>query len=425
MKKNSLHAKISLFFLLFIAFLLLFYVSVSVVYAFKEGFDFNKKIFDNMRLIKECYDVDKQSLSGKLNMEFVGADAVRALDVLPFLAPPKPERPDFMDKGKDGEGMPHHPPMDRFEPRIEPVVFVNNLYQRAAIVKIDGKEVGIKDLGGSDFYLYLSMAYLLVFIPITFLYWAIVRSLRPLRVLEKQIGDFGEGRLSATKPENKNRDEISRIHSLFYETATKINALIESRDIFLKNTAHELKTPIAKGFVVTELIKDERYKNWLHDIFTRMNEIIENLMTAEEVYAKDFTPKIERVSLHPLCSQIKENLFLNDAAFEIDEHGEATIDADRELLKIALTNLIDNAIKFSDDKKAICIPEAGRVTIKNSGTPLEGEVEKYCEPFYKETSLRNESGMGLGLYLVKKVLGIQDLTLHYLYKDGYNIFYIE
>lgn len=421
MKRNSLHTKISLFFLLFVVLLLVFYFSISIVFAIKEGFDFNKRIFDNMRMIDVKY-ANKQKLSD-IGMAFIEPEKVETMNVFSFLVPPKPKRPEFREKN-ESRMLP--PMLDRqFKHKVEPVLFVNNLYQRAVILDIEGQKVGVIDKSGSDFYLYFSLAYLLVFILVSFLYWMIVRSLRPLRILEKEIGAFGGGQVPVSAPPTKQGDEIARIHTLFYDTATRINALMESRDIFLKNTAHELKTPIAKGFVVTQLIKEEKYKDWLYDIFTRMHEIIENLMTAEEVYAKDFTPKIEQVELYPLCVEIRENLFLSEAGLEIDEHGKAQIFADKNLLKIALTNLIDNAIKFSDDKKAICIPEEGRVTIKNSGAPLQAELETYCEPFYKETSLRNESGMGLGLYLVKKVLDIQHLKLNYLYKDGYNIFYIE
>ncbi len=99
--------------------------------------------------------------------------------------------------------------------------------------------------------------------------------------------------------------------------------------------------------------------------------------------------------------------------------------ADAKLFEIALANLLENAVKFKDvADPAECLFENGKIIVKNHSQRLEEPIDRYFEPFYKETSIRNENGMGLGLYLTKKVLEIQGLKFSYEHKDGKNMFII-
>lgn len=417
MKKNSIITKISLFFLLFVVVLLIFYLSViSILYA-KDGMEFGKKIFDNRHLITEGIRSGNFDTLKELNIKTIDVEEVKNIFTLPFLSPPPPPL------HKKHQFLPSHPPMPDSLDSFEIQEIKNGIFKRIVIVGSKYGRVALEDCSESEFYIYISIAYLSVFIPATLLFWAILISLRPLKRLEQDIINFGKGILPTNKPNGKN-DEISRIRAIFYDTSLKINSLIESRDLFLKNSAHELKTPIAKGLVVAHMIKDEKHKEWLLSIFSGMNKIIENLTAAEELYVKEFSPKIEKIDGYALLQEVRERVFLPQGEIEIDGNSGAFIEGDRELLSIALINLIDNALKFADDKKAICAPKKDMITVKNRGSKLEDELDRYCEPFYKETSIRNESGMGLGLYLVKKVLHIQNLKLNYIHKDGYNIFYI-
>ncbi len=416
MKKNTLQAKISVFFLLFVVILLVFFLFATVNFSKKEGFDFVKRIFDNGRTIEHAVMSNDYSALAILGFELISASEAKEIRSLPFggemppahLPPAPPPKP----FGED------------FRRKLEIVHIANNLFQRAAILKVQEVEIALLDTKKSEFYIYMTVAYVFVFIPAAFLYWGILASLRPLKRLEKDIEAFGRGELAVCSEYSYNNDEIGRIQTVFFESAKKISDLMESRDIFLKNSAHELKTPIAKGIVVAHMIKEEKYREWLLEIFAKMHKIIESLMTAERIYTKDFSLHIESIEAYPIVCEIRENLFLDTEQLHIQGDSNTAMQGDRELLRIALTNLIDNAIKFSDDGTAIVVFSKNSIAIKNKGAPLQEALEKYCEPFYKETSIRNENGTGLGLYLVKKVLGIQKFELAYEHLEGWNIFTI-
>ena len=92
-----------------------------------------------------------------------------------------------------------------------------------------------------------------------------------------------------------------------------------------------------------------------------------------------------------------------------------------KLFSIAVKNLIDNAIKYSSDKKVIVKVQDEDIIFENLGKELEFNLEKYYEPFFaNEEKVKNS--FGLGLYIVNNILKANNYTLAYEYKNGKNIF---
>ena len=92
------------------------------------------------------------------------------------------------------------------------------------------------------------------------------------------------------------------------------------------------------------------------------------------------------------------------------------------MFSIALKNLIDNAIKFSQNKHAIINANKHRIDIISEGEPLKYDLEYYTEPFSHEE--KRSDGFGLGLYIVKTIANLHDYKLIYKHKKGKNIFTI-
>jgi two-component system OmpR family sensor kinase len=95
------------------------------------------------------------------------------------------------------------------------------------------------------------------------------------------------------------------------------------------------------------------------------------------------------------------------------------VKVDFELFTLVVKNLLDNAIKYSTDKHVIVNIDEGKLEIINKGEPLKGSLEEYFKPFHA-----SKSGLGLGLYIVKSILDIHQMTLEYRYEEGKNIFTI-
>ena len=343
----------------------------------------------------------------------------------PFGPMPRPKH----DKNQKPEPNFGHPPLAQqgfgFRPNRENMKIYDSVFRRVIVVNVNGKNIGFVDAAAlGTFYLYFWIAVFAVFSGITLLYLAIVRSLTPLKKLQEDIVNFGISKKFVRTQVEYRKDEIGKIRRVFDETAEKITSMVDAREIFLKNAAHELKTPIAKGVVIAHILQDEKWGARLLDIFSRMNEIVNGIMTAETVIADGFAPKLEPIAMRSFCLKIVKKLFLEDEKMIVLIPPDSFAMGDEKLLEIAVTNLFDNAVKFSSDQKAYCGTENGKIYVKNKGTPLVEPIDRYFEPFFKETRIRNETGMGLGLYLTKRVLEIQGFKLSYSYQNGSNVFTI-
>ncbi len=253
------------------------------------------------------------------------------------------------------------------------------------------------------------------------LYLAILKKLYPLKRLHKEIEQFAAGNMDV-KISYKYNDEIGRIAKSFDDAIIHINELVTSKNLFMRNMMHELKTPITKGRIVVESIEDEMIKKILIRAFERMNELISDLAHVERITTRNFEPVILPTTIEQV---VKESQHLLMA-----EKGKVTVEietiplrTDSKLLALAIKNLLDNGIKYSQDHKVLLKTVADkRVDIFSKGKKLKHQLTYYTEPFAQEE--KRSSGFGLGLYIVHSVLKKLGCELGYRYENGENIFEI-
>jgi two-component system OmpR family sensor kinase len=184
---------------------------------------------------------------------------------------------------------------------------------------------------------------------------------------------------------------------------------------------HELKTPITKGRILAESIDDFEDKALLIKSFERMNEIITELAQVEKLTSRNITLHPQIISFDALIEKAKK-LLLCEGDCIVKEYNNFRITVDPNHFAIVLKNLIDNAVKFSPDHKAIIRATPKKITVLSKGEPLKHDISYYTEPFSQEEKKNN--GFGLGLYIVNSILNIHGAKLQYRYEEGYNIFEI-
>jgi len=121
---------------------------------------------------------------------------------------------------------------------------------------------------------------LLIAILFISLYIAIIRKLSPLKKLHKQIEEFANGNMEI-KITQKANDEIGKIAQSFDNALHYIRTLLESKNLFMRNMMHELKTPITRGRIACEMVEEGSSKEMLIRAFERMNELIAELGVAK------------------------------------------------------------------------------------------------------------------------------------------------
>ncbi len=263
-----------------------------------------------------------------------------------------------------------------------------------------------------------------VFIILVFIYIMLLKKLAPIKKLTKQIEEFGNGNLNV-KISYDGDDEIAKIAKSFDLAIKHIRQLINSKNLFMRNIMHELKTPITTSRIMSETIEDEITKNILIKSFDRMNELIEDLAQIERITMYSFTPDYKNYKLEDIFSKTLDMLLKDKIYYKIDSYPKDTlIYTDKELLALALKNLMDNGIKYSKDNFVIVQVVGNKILVKSKGDKLKEDLNYYTEPFSQEE--KRSKGFGLGLYIVSNILDKLGYKLRYFYNEnsGENIFEI-
>ena len=187
---------------------------------------------------------------------------------------------------------------------------------------------------------------------------------------------------------------------------------------------HELKTPIAKGRIVSELIDNEKQKGRIITIFEKLNSLIDDFAKVEQVVSENYEPIMHHYSMNKIISNATEML-LSDTIDNIilQDISDKKVYVDFDLFSLAIKNLIDNGLKYSKDKKVILKQESNQLLVISNGKKLEKPLSEYYKPFHTDIKNKNH-GMGLGLYIVHSIVQMQNMHLKYIYKENQNYFKI-
>jgi two-component system OmpR family sensor kinase len=189
---------------------------------------------------------------------------------------------------------------------------------------------------------------------------------------------------------------------------------------------HELKTPIAKGRIVSELIEDEKQKNRMNNIFSKLDFLINDFSKVEQLVSKNYKINIHKYAFDIVFEKSIDMLLLNSDNERIDLNVEENLylKVDIELFSIVFKNLIDNAFKYSSEKRIKIEQKEKKLLFISKGKKLSKPFESYFQAYHNETSSKNH-GMGLGLYIVKTILDLHSMQFEYNYKNEDNIFIIR
>jgi len=279
----------------------------------------------------------------------------------------------------------------------------------------------LKDARPENYYFEIAIALGVFLIGVLLLlYLAVLKKLYPLRTLHTQIQRFAQGDMQ-TRISYKYDDEIGKIAQSFDDAIVHINQLSASKNLFMRNLMHELKTPITKGRIVVEMLEDEGTKKVLVRAFERMNELISELAEIERVTTQSFEPSFEYVTLNELIDKSKELLMVESGHVKLEVENRA-LTTDIRLMTLAIKNLLDNGIKYSKGKSVLLRTRGKQIEIISEGDALEHPLAYYTEPFSQAE--KRSAGFGLGLYIVHSILEKLGYVLEYKHEDESNIFMI-
>ena len=257
------------------------------------------------------------------------------------------------------------------------------------------------------------------------LYVSVINSLMPLKKLSSDIRKFGAGNMDVNIAKPDSNDEIAKVAIEFDAAASKIRELLRSRQLFLRTIMHELKTPIGKGRIVSEMVQNETHKSRLIAIFERLDILINEFGKIEQLLSKNYALNYQESYFSNILEQARDMLMLDkfEEKVSVDIRQDILLRVDFGLFSLAIKNLIDNALKYADDKKAQVICDKDGIVVRNLGKPLQNPIEYYLQAFIREKGNKS-GGMGLGLYIIDHICQMHKFSLKYSYEDGYHAFKI-
>ncbi len=277
----------------------------------------------------------------------------------------------------------------------------------------------LKPIDNKESFYWLIFSVVAVILIVTYVFTT--RKIYPLKTLQQNIRQFGEGNLDIHCATDK-KDEISDLANEFDQAIKKIKALSESRILFLRNIMHELKTPITKGRISTELLEDSRNKELMGQIFNRLDVLIGELANIEKLTSHNYPLNMKSYRFTDIVDHVIDMLFIENRPIHLDVKDE-NIHVDFDLFSIAVKNLIDNGLKYSKDGQVHIVKKNGSLEVINGGDPLEHPFEDYLKPFFNgKDQGKHRKSFGLGLYIVDHIVKIHRFRFYYTFHGGENTF---
>ncbi len=242
------------------------------------------------------------------------------------------------------------------------------------------------------------------------IYFAILKIFSPIKELSKKMENYAKGAYE-TRMQIQGDKEIQIVAKSFNDLAQSLQNSIQERENLLKFIGHELKTPLAKAKFALERKDIVTLTKNIKDIERLVNEILHmHVFSMQNL-------KIQRFKAQTLIAEALNRLYIeNEENIEI-EIEDFTIEADLYYMSIAMKNLIDNALRYTQKFPIHIIAKKGGIEVVSFGERLNKPLHFYLQPFYKE----NSSGHGLGLSIAKTIIHKHRFKLYYRF-EGKNIF---
>ena len=255
--------------------------------------------------------------------------------------------------------------------------------------------------------------------------WAIGNaSSRGIKRINQQMEIAGEGQLE-TKIPVRGFKEFKQLTERYNATISKLMVIDSTRQEFVSNVSHELKTPITSMKVLADsLIQNESadlamYKEFMTDIvdeIDRESKIITDLLTLVKMDKKSAAMNIEEIKINDLLEVILKRVtpIAKSRGIQItyESYRDVTAWVDEVKLSLALTNIIENAVKYNVDNGWVKVTLNADhrnfyVKVADSGVGIPDDCKEHVfERFYRvdKARSRDTGGTGLGLAITKSVI---------------------
>lgn len=248
---------------------------------------------------------------------------------------------------------------------------------------------------------------LVTFVVLFSLLFLVLRRLtRPLAVLTTRVSDFSQNPDKAIQLEERGPEDMRRLIAAHNAMETRIAALLDEKDVMLGAIGHDLKTPLAALRVRIESVSDDsqraRMAQGVEDITRTLDDILELARIGRPSEARETT------DLAALLASLADEYEDMGTPLEIDELPKIAAPVQPSLLRRAIRNLVDNALRYGKQAHVSAVRQGQHVIIRieddGPGIPAQ-QIAAMLEPFQRGEGSRNRAtgGAGIGLTLARAI----------------------
>ena len=247
---------------------------------------------------------------------------------------------------------------------------------------------------------------------------------KPFSVITKTINRVDEGHLEESI-NLKGASEIEEISAAFNKMLDRINQLETSRQDFVSNVSHELKTPLTSMKVLADSltsmddVPNEMYREFMIDLsgeIDRGNAIIEDLLSLVKMDQTGLTLNISRTDINSLLERelktIRPIAGEKNVELILESLRDVVADIDEIKFSMAVSNLIENAVKYNNPEGWVHVflnadQTYFYIKIQDNGIGIPKEsIDHIFDRFYRvdKSRSRQSGGTGLGLSITKQII---------------------
>ncbi|HEV7349522.1 sensor histidine kinase [Telluribacter sp.] len=281
----------------------------------------------------------------------------------------------------------------------------------------------------------LAIGWLISLFLISWAGWIFAKdALRPVSVIIGEVNNISAGNLHERLQVGSEKDELTKLAATFNLMLNRLEQAFSAQKSFVSNASHELRTPLAviMGEVEVTLLNErsnEVYRESLKRILNEvksLNGVVNGLL---ELARADtgVSASFKKIRIDEILWLAQSHVMQKDQNYSVEikfEHfpeteEELLLRGDQTLLEMAFANLMENACKYSENKRVEVLlevqPKMVKVHFKDQGIGIGKEhLPQLFDTFYRINSTQSPQGYGIGLALVKRIIDLHhgqiDLT---------------
>lgn len=271
--------------------------------------------------------------------------------------------------------------------------------------------------------------------------WAVRSGLRPLRQMGEVAGSVTAGSLTLRLPMAQMPEELAELARSMNAMLQRLDDAFQRLSAFSADIAHELRTPLSNLLTHTQVTLTqprslEDYREALHGNLEElqwMAQLVNDMLYLAKADHGLLMPNRQPLDLAAEADALLEYYapLAEDAEIRLERGGHAVLMGDRHMLRRALSNLLDNALRFTPPggRVKVSLEPGLRITVANTGPVIEAAaLARLFDRFYRADPARREGSSehaGLGLAITRSIVQAHGGAISAHCANGWTLFVID